>query len=62
VMGFFQDRVSRTVCPGLASNQDPPDLCLLRSWDYRCEPPVPRFPADTETFRVSLSPTVKCEQ
>jgi hypothetical protein len=27
--------------PSLASNLDPPDLCLLSSLDYRCEPPVP---------------------
>jgi hypothetical protein len=27
--------------PGLASNLDPPDLCLLSSWDYRREPLPP---------------------
>jgi hypothetical protein len=27
--------------PGLASNHDPSDLCLLSSWDYRREPLVP---------------------
>jgi hypothetical protein len=27
--------------PGLASNHDPPDLCLLSSQDYRREPLVP---------------------
>jgi hypothetical protein len=27
--------------PGLALNCDPPDLCLLSSQDYRCEPLVP---------------------
>jgi hypothetical protein len=26
---FFQDRVLRTVCVGLALNHKPPDLCLL---------------------------------
>jgi hypothetical protein len=30
-IGYFQDRVSRTVCPWLASNCDPPGLCLLSS-------------------------------
>jgi hypothetical protein len=36
-MGFFRDRVSRTILPGLALNHDPPDLCLLSSKDYRRE-------------------------
>jgi hypothetical protein len=35
VMGFFWDRVSQTICLGLASNRNPPDPCLLSSWDYR---------------------------
>jgi hypothetical protein len=26
---------------GLALNRGPPDLCLLSSQDYRCEPPEP---------------------
>jgi hypothetical protein len=26
---------------GLASNSNPPDLYLPRTWDYRCEPLVP---------------------
>jgi hypothetical protein len=29
--GFFRDRVLQTICPGLASNLDTPDLCLLSS-------------------------------
>jgi hypothetical protein len=28
---------------GLALNHDPPDLCLLSSWDYRCELLGPGF-------------------
>jgi hypothetical protein len=31
VMGFFRDRVFWCICPGLASNCDPPDLCLPSS-------------------------------
>jgi hypothetical protein len=27
--------------PELASNHDPPDLCLLSSWDYGREPLAP---------------------
>jgi hypothetical protein len=27
--------------PRLALNHDPPDCCLLRSWDYRREPQEP---------------------
>jgi hypothetical protein len=35
VKGFFWDRLSRTIVPRLASNHNPPDLCLLSSKDYR---------------------------
>jgi hypothetical protein len=41
VMVFFQDRVSRTVCPWLALNLKPPDLYLLHSKGYSCETPAP---------------------
>jgi hypothetical protein len=37
----FQDRVLLTICLGLTSNLNPPDFCLLSSWDYRCEPLCP---------------------
>jgi hypothetical protein len=42
VMGFFEKEPHEegTLCPGLASNHNPPDLCLLNSQDYRYEPPV----------------------
>jgi hypothetical protein len=40
-VGFFCTRVSQNYLPRLASNLDPPDLCLLSNWDYRREPPVP---------------------
>jgi hypothetical protein len=36
----FHHRVLGAICPWLALNRDPPDLCLLSSWDYRREPPV----------------------
>jgi hypothetical protein len=38
---FFRDWVSRTIFPLLVSSHDPPDLCLLSSYDYTCEPPAP---------------------
>jgi hypothetical protein len=28
VLGIFQDIASQTICPGLISNHDPPDLSL----------------------------------
>jgi hypothetical protein len=39
--GFLQDRSSQTNFPGLASNCDPPDPCLLSSWDYRYDQQCP---------------------
>jgi hypothetical protein len=37
----FQDRVSQTICLGLALNHDPPNLYLLSSQYYKCEPLAP---------------------
>jgi hypothetical protein len=31
VVGIFRDRVLQIICPGLASNGDPSDLCPLSS-------------------------------
>jgi hypothetical protein len=28
---YFRDRVSWTICPGLAPDHNPPDLCFLSS-------------------------------
>jgi hypothetical protein len=42
MMGFFEiEFLVINYLPRLASNHDPPDLCLLSSWDCRSEPPVP---------------------
>jgi hypothetical protein len=50
-MGFFQDRVSNYL-PWLASNLDPPNLCRLSSYDYRCEPLALRFKSLFELFKT----------
>jgi hypothetical protein len=41
LMDFFEIGSLGTICLGLALNCDPPDLCLLCSYVYRCEPPAP---------------------
>jgi hypothetical protein len=41
VWRFFWDKVLQNYLPGLALNLNPPDLCLLSSWYYRCEPSLP---------------------
>jgi hypothetical protein len=40
--------------PGLASNHDPPDFCLLSSWDYRCEPLAPGLALNSWSSCLSL--------
>jgi hypothetical protein len=39
MMGFFKIGSPQTIL--LAWNHNPPDHCLLSSYDYRCEVPVP---------------------
>jgi hypothetical protein len=39
--------------PKVALNHDPPDLCLLSSWDYRREPLVPYFLNKQSCSRIS---------
>jgi hypothetical protein len=40
VLGVFEIE-SDKLLSRLASNRDPPDVCLLSKQDYRQEPPVP---------------------
>jgi hypothetical protein len=57
-MAFFDDKVSRTIYLGLASNHNPPDFCLLSGWDYRREPPEPGLRAlESEVKIFSPDPT-----
>jgi hypothetical protein len=35
---LFVEKGLANCLPRMASNHDPPDLCLPSSWDYRCEP------------------------
>jgi hypothetical protein len=52
--GYFLRQGLKNYLPGLALNLDPPDLCLLSSWDYRREPPAP-----SSTFPLNFSLVVK---
>jgi hypothetical protein len=52
----FRDSVSCTIYPGLALNCDPFDLCLLRSYDYRCEPLAPGYVFFLPSFLPSFIP------
>jgi hypothetical protein len=40
--GYFVDGGLKNYLPKLLYHQDPPDLILPSSYDYRHEPPVPR--------------------
>jgi hypothetical protein len=42
--------------PRLALNLNPPDLCLLNSWDYRREPPAPGCSPNCNTIYPLRSP------
>jgi hypothetical protein len=41
VLGIFEIGSHWTICPRLASNHNPPDLCLLSSYAYRRDPLAP---------------------
>jgi hypothetical protein len=49
--------------PRLALNRDPPDLCLLSSWDYRLEPLCPALPDyfSLLSFHCSPVPCKSCD-
>jgi hypothetical protein len=55
VWWVFQDSVSWIINLGLASNHNCPDACLLSSWDYRHEPPVPGDTCDILENSCSVS-------
>jgi hypothetical protein len=45
--------------PGLASNHDPPDLCLLRNSDYRNKPSAPSSNSIFEARKILIA---KCDK
>jgi hypothetical protein len=55
---FFRDRISPTIYPWLASNPNPPDLCLLSTLGYRREPQVP----GQSSFTLCLCHITVCQQ
>jgi hypothetical protein len=52
--------MSHSTSPGLASNHNPSYLCLLTSWDYRCEPLAPGSTSLLMTIKALCSVNGLC--
>jgi hypothetical protein len=50
---FFFFSFFENYLPRLALNCNPPDLCLLSSWDYKCEPSAPGLKYTSQEHAVS---------